>query len=101
MGNFISRRNTTCLVEDGYCTSSANQELNQMMDHLLKAALNLTVVSLTGFVAAGSVALGYWGALQSLQGKVAGPIDIGMGVGMGVGAWLMAKNRNDLADCHR
>lgn len=71
-----------------------------MMDRLLSTALNLTVVSLTGAVGAGSMVLGYWGVLQSVQGKLSGPIDIAVSVGLGIGAWLLAKNRNDLADCH-
>ena len=71
-----------------------------MMDRLLSTALNLTVVSLTGAVAAGSVVLGYWGLLQTLQGQVrVGPVEITVGVGLAVGAWLLARNRNDLADC--
>jgi len=71
-----------------------------MMDWLLNTALNLTVVSLTGGVAAGSVVLGYWGLLQTLQGRVvSGPIDLAVGIGLAVGAWLLARNRNDLADC--
>ncbi len=73
-----------------------------MIDRLLSTGLRLTIVSLAGGVAAGSVALGYWGLLQTVQGKmVSGPIDIGLGVGLGVGSWLLAKNRNDLADCQR
>ncbi len=70
------------------------------MDRLLSAALNLTVVSLTAAVGAGSMVLGYWGVLQSVQGKLSGPIDIAASVGLGTGAWLLGKNRNDLADCH-
>jgi hypothetical protein len=71
-----------------------------MMDRLLSAALNLTVMSLTAGVAAGSIILGYWGLLQTLQGQVrSGPIEIAVGVGLAVGAWLLARNRNDLADC--
>jgi hypothetical protein len=71
-----------------------------MVDRLLSSALRFTIVSLTAAVAAGALLLAYWGFLQALQGKmVAGPIDLAVGVGMAFGAWLLARNRNDLADC--
>jgi hypothetical protein len=71
-----------------------------MLDRLLSSALRFTIVSLTGAVAAGALALCYWGLLQALQGKVvAGPIGLAIGTAMAFGAWLMARNRNDLADC--
>jgi hypothetical protein len=71
-----------------------------MLDRLLYMALRVTIVSLTGAVAAGALVLAYFGFLQALQGKiVAGPIDLVVGVGMAFGSWLLARNRNDLADC--
>jgi len=71
-----------------------------MVDRLLSSALRFTIVSLTGAVAAAALLLAYWGFLQSLQGKmVAGPVDLSMGVALAFGAWLLARNRNDLADC--
>jgi hypothetical protein len=71
-----------------------------MMDRLLSIGLNLTIVSLTAAVAAGSVLLAYAGLLQTLQGQIKwGPVDLAVGVALAVGAWQLARNRNDLADC--
>ncbi len=74
--------------------------VERMMDRLLSLALNLTIVSLTAAVAAASVLLAYGGLLQTLQGQLkSGPVAIAVGIALAVGAWQLARNRNDLADC--
>jgi hypothetical protein len=51
-------------------------------------------------VATGALVLAYSGLLQALEAKLAaGSIDLSVGVTLGFGAWMLARNRNDLADC--
>jgi hypothetical protein len=97
--NLNCSRDDPKLAEEHHCGVRRESGI-RMMDRLLSIGLNLTIVSLTAAVAAGSVLLAYAGLLQTLQGQVrAGPVAIAVGIALAVGAWQLARNRNDLADC--